>query len=191
MRLNDPLVTSFVYKGKEYTIDLSFNRVLDVFDVLKDEFFRYYEKADTALKILLEDEWEPELTLELWEYIFENFITTKEKEVIEYDLLGNPLPPKENEVGKAKISIEQDAELIYASFKQAYNINLFEEHGKLHWHEFRALLNGLPSNTSIQEIVRIREYKPNKHDPPEYKEQMLKLQKRYALHDEEPEEVDE
>ncbi|EIV0113033.1 hypothetical protein L6X95_002570, partial [Enterococcus faecalis] len=37
MRLNDPLVTTVEFEGKEYPLDLSFDNVLDVFDILSDE----------------------------------------------------------------------------------------------------------------------------------------------------------
>lgn len=185
MRLNDPLVTSFEYKGKEYSIDLSFDNVLDVFDVFKDKYLRFYEKADICLNLLLNEEWEQEETIGLFEYIFENFIATEEKEIVEYDLLGNPLPKdgKEDEKHEPVISIEQDAEYIFASFKQAYGMNLFHEQGKLHWHEFRALLNGLPADTSMQRIIQIRQWKPSKYDSEEHKKEMRKLQKYYELNE--------
>ena len=38
MKLNDPLVESFEFRGEIYPIDLSFNKVLDVFDVIDDDF---------------------------------------------------------------------------------------------------------------------------------------------------------
>lgn len=36
MRLNDPLVTSIEFDGIELPIDLTFDNVLDVFDILED-----------------------------------------------------------------------------------------------------------------------------------------------------------
>ena len=36
MRLNDPLVTSIEFDGTELPIDLTFDNVLDVFDILED-----------------------------------------------------------------------------------------------------------------------------------------------------------
>lgn len=35
MRLNDSLITSFVYNEKEYTIKMAFDVVLDAFDVIE------------------------------------------------------------------------------------------------------------------------------------------------------------
>lgn len=181
MRLNDPLVTSFSYKNKEYDIDLSFDTVLDVYDVLGRKDLRDYEKARLSLKLLLgEQEYDLFETIELWNYIYLNFIHVETKEIVKRDLLGKPVPvPKQDK--KKVIDFEQDAKYIYASFRQAYGINLFEEHGKMHWKEFLALLDGLPSNTRMKEIIKIRTWKPSKHDSNEYKEQMKELQELYAL----------
>ena len=181
MRLNDPLVTSFVFEDKEYDIDLSFDTVLDVFDYLNDDTLREYEKVEICLSLLLgRQQYDEEKMVKLWNYIYENFIEIKYAQPTEYDLLGNPLP-KRKEENKKVIDFEKDAEYIFASFQQAYGMNLFEQQGKLHWHEFQALLNGLPTDTIMQRIIQIRLWKPSKHDPREYKEQMRKLQKVYAL----------
>ena len=61
---------------------------------------------------------------------------------------------------KKLIDFEQDAEYIYASFLQAYGINLLEVQNKLTWTEFKALLNALPDNTIMQQIIEIRAWKP-------------------------------
>ena len=53
-------------------------------------------------------------------------------------------------------SFTQDAEAIYASFREQYGINLLQEKGKLHWDEFKALFAGLGPNTYFQRIVEIR-----------------------------------
>lgn len=182
MKLNDPLITSFEYENKEYNIDLSFDNVLDIFDVLADDTLREHEKAEIALELLL-DELIRENIIELWSYIYKKFIETKVKQPIQYDRKGNPMPVQENDEEGRFIDLEQDAEYIYASFIQAYNINLYEEHGKLHWHEFKALLNGLPSDTIMQRIIQIRLWKPSKGESQEYKENMRKLQKLYMLED--------
>lgn len=183
MRLNDPLVTSFVYEGKEYRIDLAFDNVLDVFDVLSDDTLRDYEKAEISLALLLgEQDYVP--SVELWNHIYKNLIEIKRKQPIEYDLKGNPMPVQDED-SKKMIDLEQDAEYIFASFQQAYRMNLYEQQGKLHWHEFKALLNGLPSDTIMQRIIQIRMWKPSKHESSEYKENMRKLQKIYALEEKE------
>lgn len=180
MRLNDPLVTSFEYDGVEYSIDLAFDNVLDVFDVFDDTDLRDYEKAEICLALLL-DKPCPDGANELWNHIYETFIHAEDKRPIEYDRKGNPLPVQKE--SKQSTDFNKDAEYIYASFQQAYNINLYQEQGKLHWHEFKALLSGLPSDTIMQRIVQIRMWEPSKGESSEYKQAMRELQKIYALDD--------
>lgn len=48
MKLNDPLVKSFEFRGETYSINLSFNKVLDVFDVIDDDFLNETEKLSFA-----------------------------------------------------------------------------------------------------------------------------------------------
>lgn len=182
LRLNDPLVTSFVYKDKEYEIDLSFDNVLDVFDVFKIPYLHPYLKAKKSLEYLLgEGRYDEEQSIELWSYVYKNFIEFKKSRPIEYDLKGNPMPVRGGEDEESYLDITQDAEFIYASFVQAYNIDLYQQQGKLHWHQFKALLHGLPSNTIMQQIIQIRTWKPSKHDNAENKENMKKMQGIYAL----------
>ncbi|GIO25163.1 Gp15 family bacteriophage protein [Oceanobacillus sp. J11TS1] len=194
MRLNTPLVTSFTFEGIEYELDMAFDNILDVFDQLGNEELRDYEKILRCLRLLLDDQELPQSwqsRFELWNHIYENFILFKEKEPITYDRKGNPMPvPKDEEDNKRHIDLEQDAEYIYASFLQAYNINLYEQQGSMHWHEFKSLLNGLPSNTIMQRIIQIRAWKPSKHDTPKHQEEMRKLQMKHAIHDKDREEVD-
>lgn len=187
MRLNNRLTTSFLFKGIEYPIDLAFDNVLDAFDVLDDESLRDHEKTDICLALLVGDyEHDP---IELWNHIYTEFIQSKHEEPIQYDRKGNPVPVvKEEGDDKQLYDIIQDAEFIYASFRQAYGMNLYEQQGRLHWSEFRALLNGLPSEAILQRIIQIRAWKQTKGDSPKYIESMKKLQKVYALRD--SEEVD-
>lgn len=186
MRLNDPLVTSFSYNDREYPIDLSFDNVLDAFEVLEKKNLRDNEKAIICLELLLEEAFEGNEAVELWNYVFEQFIEVKKKVPMEYDLQGNPLPVKEDDDDDERfLDLDQDVEHIYASFQQAYGMNLYEQQGKLHWKEFQSLLNGLPPDTIMQRIIQIRMWKPSKGDSTEYKEEMKKLQRIYALDEQE------
>ena len=182
MRLNDPLVTSFVYNDDGYTIDLAFDNVLDVFDVLEDQSLRDYEKAEINLELLLNETLNGKEAVELWNYVYEQFIEIKSKQPIEYDLKGNPMPVVKEQ--KKMIDFDKDAEYIFASFQQAYGMNLFKEQGKLHWHEFQALLNGLPTQTIMQRIIQVRMWEPSKGESSEYKQAMRELQKVYSLEEE-------
>lgn len=58
---------------------------------------------------------------------------------------------------KAKNIVIDDGDYIYASFMQAYKIDLIEEQGRLPWKKFLYLFNGLPADTKIKQIMRIRQ----------------------------------
>ena len=85
--------------------------------------------------------------------------------------------------GKKSFDFIQDSPLIYAAFRQAYNIDLFQELGKLHWWAFSALLHALPDNTRFQQIVRIRTMdvpKATKHNAQE-RANIIRLKNTYRL----------
>lgn len=181
MRLNDLLPETYEYKDKEIPIDLSFDNVLDMFDAIKLVELFEFDRADIGIALLFgEDVIETEDLIEVWNDIFDTYINPKEKEVVRYDIAGNPMPDK----GEAKgpvIDLEQDAEFIYSSFMQTYKIDLMDQQGEMHWWKFKALLNGLPEDTIIKQIIHIRTYEPSEHDSKEYKEQMKNLQEFYRL----------
>ncbi|MFD1902411.1 Gp15 family bacteriophage protein [Enterococcus termitis] len=47
MKLNDPLVSDIEFNGVTFPLDLSFDNVLDVFEILKDETLENFEKVDS------------------------------------------------------------------------------------------------------------------------------------------------
>ena len=189
MKLNDRLLNAYEYDGTEYRIDMAFDNILDIFDVLADDDLNDFDKANLGLLYLFDGEHldperatiAPEDAVETWNDIFDNYISVADKEVVDYDLQGNPMPKKAT---KKLIDIEKDAEFIYSSFRQAYRIDLFDEQGKMHWHKFQALLNGLPENTIFKRIIQIRAWEPSKHESKEYKKSMSELQEIYSLEEE-------
>ncbi|HFX4105156.1 TPA: bacteriophage Gp15 family protein [Streptococcus pyogenes] len=189
MKLNDPLVESFEFRGETYPINLSFNCVLDVFDVIDDNFLNEAEKCFLCLDILLDRTYLPfTYAVDLWVYIKTNFIDAERSEKPQLDIKGNPMPVvKEKEDNKKVIDFRLDAEFIYASFMQAYQINLLKEQNKLSWIEFKALLNALPEDTIMQRIIAIRQWKDDGKGDKEYRDNMRKLKAKYSLDDGEEE----
>ena len=87
--------------------------------------------------------------------------------------------------GSAIYDFEQDAGLIYAAFRQAYNIDLLRT-DYLHWWTFRALFLALPGNTKLVEVMGIRATKLDGLSDAE-KQRIRELQKLYQLKkDEQP-----
>lgn len=187
MRLNDPLVTSIEVDGIELPIDLTFDNVLDVFDILEDSDLFPEEKVNMCLELLISDfekifQGSSEQQFLLFNYILENYISVGDSDGVETDRLGNPMPNAVKE--KKTISLVHDAKYIYASFRQI-GINLFEEQGRMTWEEFQALLESLPDDTILARIIQIRTWEPSKGESAKEKERMRKLQQKYALPDSE------
>lgn len=199
-KLDDKLVID----DKEYLLNLSFDNVLKMFEMLRDEDIPEYVKPHFAIRMLISQSLEGETReerakafndtfedfsieemSEVFKSVFEEHISLSDVEDnhVEYDLAGNPMKTTASDDTKqrAPYDIRFDGDYIYASFLQAYGIDLFDVQGKLHWKKFNALLSGLPEGTKFMEVIKIRKWKSQKGDSAEYKEEMRRLQKDYAL----------
>lgn len=182
------LVDEVTVRGKTYPLRLSFDRVMRVIELVNDEAVRDRVKPGIIFRILLGDSLENlsyQEQIDLIDQLFEDHIRlSEEREDDRYDLTGELLPSvvagKEE---KPLYSLKHDGDYIYASFMQAYGIDLIDQQGKLHWKKFNALLMGLPENTKFSEVVRVRAWKPSKYDDDDYKRQMWRLQEEYKLPD--------
>jgi Bacteriophage Gp15 protein len=168
----------FEYKGTVIRLNLAFDNVLRVFELLEDNTFYDFEKIDIALEILVEnyEDIEPLSFGEkyrLYLYIFKEFLD------IDFE------KPVDGVVKKI-FDFKKDAGLIYASFLSAYHMDLFEQQGKLHWQKFIQLLTNLNKDTVFKEVVGIRQMKvppPDKYNK-EYREYVLRMKRLYRLEDE-------
>lgn len=175
------LQNSIDYNGVTYKLNLAFDNVLLVFDVLKDENIDDLFKVDVVMDLLLTQphELEDEQMVELYTLIMETVILQGKKEEVKRDLAGNVI--EEDEDDKKLYSLEEDAQYIYASFLYDYQIDLIDQQGKMHWFKFNALLASLSDDTMFKRVIDIRQRKPNKHMSGEEKSNLMKLQQLYAL----------
>ena len=74
-------------------------------------------------------------------------------------------------------SYSQDHAYVVAGFRQAYGMSL-EDIQKTHWWEFQALLTGLPEDTRLSQIMRIRSMEI---DPKASPAEKLRIQKAKSL----------
>lgn len=78
------------------------------------------------------------------------------------------------------VDLVEDGDYIVSSFQQAYGIDLTDPDLKMHWHRFKALLDGLPESTKLSRIMGYRSWDPRaarrKHD-----EVMQELKAAWAL----------
>lgn len=183
-----PIEDEIEVNGQKVPIHTAFDVVLRVLDVLQDPQLSETGKLRIILQLFFGKETEfLELPAEdqatLFHQVFSMYVKQEEKKV-SYDLQGNPLPEYEEDT-KACYSLKEDAPYIYASFMQAYGIDLLEEQGKLHWFKFQALLSGLPEDTKFRQVVAIRMWEKPSKSKNAHEKQMRELQKIYALPDEE------
>lgn len=156
--------------GKEYRLNLFFDTVLLFFDLMNDDDFDDFSKIEIAFDMFVEhnEEFDFEVKFETVKAISEQFVNSEDGE--------------QTGSGKIHYDLKQDAEYIYSSFLQEYNIDLIEKQGELHWYKFRALLNGLRDDTRFKEIVGIRAAElPTGKGMEEERKRLTKLKNLYAL----------
>lgn len=202
--LSRKLTDKLVIDDKEYALDLSFDTVLKMFEMMRDADIPEYIKPHFAIRMLISkslagstreekaesfnkdfENYSIEEMSKVFKSVFEEHISLSDVKDnhVEYDLAGNPMKTTASDDTKqrAPYDIRYDGDYIYSSFLQAYGIDLFDVQGELHWRKFNALLSGLPEGTKLMEVIKIRKWKPQKGDSAEYKEEMRRLQKDYAL----------
>lgn len=188
-KLADELILEIDGEERTFPLSLSFDKVLKVFEMWGDERVPEIMRPLFALKILTGVSFK-DLTvdeaMEIVRAIFEEHIRPgKVNDEVEYDLAGNVIKTTSaDEPQKRLYNLRYDGDYVFASFMQAYRIDLIEEIGKLHWKKFNALLVGLPEGTKFVEVLKIRSYEPQKGDSPEYIEKMRELQREFRLPDE-------
>ena len=180
--------------NEKFVLKMSFNNVLKVIELLTDEEVNEMVKPYVALEILTgvnfsDLGYTPDEVVEIFIQVYQSHIQLSDDEEKEVrDVEGNVIPQhlvdkaKENDNDDAQLySLKYDGSYIFSSFYQAYKIDLIEMQDKLHWKKFNALLNGLPSDTKLMEVIKIRSWKPQKGDSAKHKEEMKKLKELYKL----------
>lgn len=136
-----------VFQGKRYHVDSSFDNVLLIYKLYEEEALDANDKINQALKILVTSR------LKLWLLPDSDKIELLDR--ITEEKIKLPQRPRIGPQRKL-MDFEADSDYIYASFKQAYNMDLLKERGKLEWKNFCKLLDGLPDKTKLKEVMRIR-----------------------------------
>lgn len=171
--------------GKEYEIDLSFDNVLRLIDMLNDEELDDIVQIETGLYMLLgiDLDYDIEQKEKIFYEIFKSTIDSEEEKQ-KLDIEGNPMPNVENKEEKV-FSLKQDADYIFASFYQDYGIDLIEMQGKMHWDKFKALLGGLKGDTKLKEVLEIRTMElPKGKGTSKERSRIKKLKEIYELKEE-------
>lgn len=122
-----------------------------------------------------------------WEGVFTDKIPDDPEWVeaaLEFLASENATPRVSARSDARAVDLVLDGDYITASFQQAYGIDL--TCCDMHWHRFRALLNGLPENTIMARIIGYRTWTRERRDMDAERE---RLRRDWALPDEREEEM--
>lgn len=191
MNLAYPLDDTVEINGNKYVLNMAFDNILRLFDLLKDKEIDDVTKIETGLLMLIDDKLDDYSTEEKAEIFSQLFVHAvgkpKKKQIVDLD--GNPMPEISEEDEKV-FDFAQDAEYIYASFMHTYQIDLFEMQGKLHWKKFKALLNGLSEDSIFSRVVGIRTAElPSGKGTAKERERLRKLKQKFALEEDDEDET--
>jgi hypothetical protein len=178
-----PLENEIEIDGVNYQVNLNFDNVIRIYDLLQDDEIDDVTQVETALLMLLETELvcDIEAKSEILNTIFTEMIASSKAKEVPVDIKGNPMPSNTTSE-EANYSLKQDAAFIYASFMQDYGIDLIEQQGKLDWRKFLALLDGLRGDTRFKEVMEIRNMElPTGKGTEKQRQAVIKMKEAYKL----------
>lgn len=191
MNLAYPINDIANINGIEYELDMSFDNILRLFDLIEDKEIDGETKVNTGLTMLIDDKlenYEIKERASIFVDLFKGIASSDKKETKNVDIDGNPMPTVSGD-DKRTHDLSQDAEYIYASFMHCYQIDLYEQQGKLHWDKFKALINGLGEETIFSRIVGIRTAEmPTGKGTEKEQERLRKLKREYELKEDDQDE---
>ncbi|GEP20603.1 Gp15 family bacteriophage protein [Latilactobacillus sakei] len=185
-KLNDPLNDYVTINDEEHPIYMAFDNVMSALETFDDKELSESDRLYIFLGVMLHDydqELISALDFETQVDVGKQIIDQINSEPIEnqpVDLEGNPMPQPKRD-GEQLVSFLFDAKYIYAAFMQAYGIDLIEQQGSLHWSKFSALLNALPDNTLMRQIIDIRKTDLNEIKDKDEKKRIKKLKQQFSL----------
>ncbi len=162
------------YRGKKYRINAAYDNILRIQCLYAEEELDAWDKLEQALKMLVQN------SIKVW------LLTGQERAELLQKITEKyiHIPQRSGNGTQKKImDFRHDGAYIYASFRQAYGIDLIAERGKLSWHRFIDLLDGLPEKTKLREVMQIRAMEvpqPNGYNQKEI-QNILELKSYYAL----------
>lgn len=166
--LIDPLPEQVSIDGQGWTINSSFFIGVMFELMMQDPALSGEEKVARALALYYPDI--PPNPAEALDRVLWFYRCGREEEPVGRE--SRAKPPK-------AYCFEQDAELIYAAFRQYYSIDLNDVED-LHWWKFRALFRALPSDCELCKVMGYRTA-DLKGLPKSQKEFYRKMRARYAL----------
>lgn len=184
MNLAYPIDDTVEIDGTTYTLNMAYDNILRLFDLLNDDEVNDLHKAEIGLLMLIDDkldDYDPQNKVDVFLQLFKSTVGKESGDNQPVDIEGNPMPTNGGSDDKV-YSIKEDAEFIFASFYQDYGVDLFEQQGRLHWNKFKSMLGGLRKDTRFKEVIEIRTMElPTGKGSQKQRENIKKMKKQYAL----------
>ncbi|MDU5099726.1 MAG: bacteriophage Gp15 family protein [Peptoniphilus grossensis] len=154
----------------KYNINYDFRYGLLFEELMNDKSISDSEKFYLAIKLYLDNQYVEN---------YEEAIT----QIFNFYLCGEK--PNQKKGSKKRqnpvFSYEEDAGLIFAAFKEVYNIDLVED--KIHWWKFRALFDALPESCQFRKVVGYRAIEIKNEMSNSEKNFYKEMKRIYALED--------
>lgn len=174
----------FMHNGKRFNVDLSFDNILNFYELIDNQEYDVNFRIITSLEIIVEESDNLGLKSLDEAYGLFKFLLLKFLD-IDLDKKEQATTEESGEADTVKsFDYNKDAEVIYASFMQAYKMCLFEQQGILHWKKFNALLINLPDETAFKKIVGFRVMKmPTEKEgaSKDYIKHVRQMKEKYSL----------
>lgn len=160
--LNYELRQPLTFYDSEFTVYLSYNRVLNTILVLGNEIFLEADRVFKAFENLLDTKNDKKNAKELYR------MTPTGQRLLLNELIKEFIEIKKadgTDMGGVYFDIVQDINLVYESFFEVYHIDLQQEKEKLTWLKFNVLLAELPAGCSLMRAIHSRTMKtPRRSD---------------------------
>ncbi|WP_277640109.1 Gp15 family bacteriophage protein [Bacteroides graminisolvens] len=142
-------IKTFQWRGYQIPVNLSYDRVLTMFDVFEDNDLRPHEQWEIAFELFVDDE---EIVNAFDTNDKAPFLIDMFKELLRIDLTDES--GEDEQI--PSFDFHEDASRIFSSFLFDYNMNLYEQQGKLSWSDFIELLFNLSDDTQFSQAVSYR-----------------------------------
>lgn len=150
-------------------------------DVVRTDFRYWINFARILDDNSLDETTKIELALKsVYKNISSNDIEKLIDGALDFYRMGEPVDEKAKHSPKI-LDFDKDAQHIIVSFQQQYGIRLLSE--RLHWWEFKTLLNGLNADTIMGSIMQIRASKITSDMSKGEKQHLMKMKRLYSLQD--------
>ncbi|MDM5436162.1 Gp15 family bacteriophage protein [Bacillus hominis] len=175
----------YTWKGVRLELNMAFDNVILLLDLLTDEEVNEYARIDIALRMLVvERELLKQLDMEHKSMLFMDVLKAK-LDIDLKTLMNNDNKEKEDEKLPELpiVDFKIDAERIFSSFLFDYNIDLIEQQGKMQWNKFLALFRNLSEKSPMGQALHYRTCEipqKDKHNADERK-RIKKMKELYEL----------